>query len=104
MKINKKSWHYRWLKSSFPDFQGEKPKLPNNLCSYVQILVGWTLVLILISPLFLVITTITDWVEKFSNREKKDPIPREPRTLIGKWLKAKKEKVCPLLEWEEEAK
>lgn len=26
--------------------------------------------------------------------------PKEPKTLLGKWLKSKKEKICPLLEYE----
>lgn len=109
MKISKKSWHYRLLKSWTPKeklVDGELPR--RNLCSYfselmmllVFIVVFYTPAVCLFGPIFLFI----DWQERRAKANPKPP-PQpndgEPKTLVGKWIKAKKEKVCPILEWTE---
>ena len=104
MKISKKSWHYRLIKLFH---LGELPKM--SLCNYVWNLIFFLLVFIILIPFFLIILgfyivgTIGDWILKKLPESKPKPPkpPREPKTLLGKWMKAKKEKVCPLLEWEE---
>lgn len=117
MKISKKSWHYRWL--LFMN-QYKIDNMPKSLCGYF-----WSLVISLFGvPVFFVAVSpvilfgcicaglyYSYWwiVDKYKNhRDKKriargEPVckHREP-SLFRKWLKAKKEKVCPLIEFTEE--
>jgi hypothetical protein len=106
MKISKKSWHYRLAKWSMTEkglVDGELEQ--TSLCEYVS----WLAFLIcLVTPtvsLFMICVSpflLFGWIEEeYSSQKNAEPLPpREPRTLLGKWLKAKKEKVCPMLEWE----
>jgi len=104
MKISKKSWHYRLLKWSYPKDKLVNKELPHkSFCEYFGALVGlicigipmFALLMVLIGiPVF-----IMEWCEKhWPKKEKKE---WEPKTLVGQWVKAKKEKVCPLVEWTE---
>jgi hypothetical protein len=110
MKISKRSWHIRYLRFWGVEFE----KLPKSLCGYF-----WTLCLHLtIVPAFMVMTSpiwipivalgaMLAWLEeKEAARKAKQELipksPRGPRTLLGAWLKAKKEKVCPIIEWSDE--
>lgn len=111
MKISKRSWHYRLLRWTWPNSEkvgGELP--PMSLCHYVFQLVY----LFVFGPPFLVMAAVVfcvigpiiflgEWLGKRCG-EKKKKTPSEPRTLIGKWLKAKKEKACPFLEWSDECR
>jgi hypothetical protein len=103
MRLSKKSWHYRLMKYYTSESNLVNGELANiSLCDYFPKLV-LTLFLsvtvyIISSPIFLLIL-LADYLP-----ETKPPIkvkPKEPRTLFGKWLKAKKEKICPLIEWTE---
>jgi hypothetical protein len=106
MKISKRSWHYRLLRWIQPEELKSKGLSHKNLCSYVSelfflILFGFPLmglVLVLFGPFIL----LADWMERNSKNKKSEEEPKEPRTLLGKWLKAKKDKVCPMIEWVDE--
>lgn len=103
MKISKTSWHYRLLKW----FTAERDLLdgelkPRSLCSYVtelMALVMFGIPTISITAVVLSPALLIDWFERKYPRAKPMP-PKEPKTLLGKWLKAKKDKVCPLIERE----
>jgi hypothetical protein len=102
MKISRKSWHYRFLK-----WMRCSP-IPDNLCGYFWVVVLAGLAIAAISTVAVVLSPIwvPAWVycklqdrfdEKFPPKEKP---AREPG-LLRQWLKAKKDRVCPLLEWTE---
>lgn len=117
MTISKKSWHYRLLLACHLDHQ-ELPAM--SVCSYV-----WSLVLTLFvtipfvtaSFLFFVLVLITTspiwgpivWLEyryeqkAKMRRQKEDDLPvlSKSESLLQAWLRAKKEKVYPLLKWED---
>lgn len=104
MKVSKSSWHYRLQKWITPEdklVNGELP--PTNLCCYfwnVVILVGFGLpffamMMIIFSPMILL-----EYLGLLDQKPK-DNTPKEPTTLIGKWIKSKKDGVCPNVEWTE---
>lgn len=109
MRISKRSWHYRLLKASSNKLvNNELP--PMNFCKYFRelfllICFGLPLIgvmILLMSPIFCA-AYILDFFDKRKSDKKLNKMANstgEPRTLLGKWLKAKKEKVCPILEWE----
>jgi hypothetical protein len=85
------------------------PKM--SLCRYcneliLTICIGLpilSMMVILTSPLFIACYVGEWWDIRKSKQPVKSKAPklsREPRTLLGKWLKAKKDKVCPILEYE----
>ncbi len=105
MKISKRSWHYRLLKWMTPSSDLVNNELPlMGLCSYsgqLFLLIVFCLPLLavivtLVAPAALLGNLIERWVSA-----RKERLPQEPKTIIGKWLKAKKEQVCPLLKWED---
>lgn len=125
MKISKKSWHYRLLRSGV----NSDERIPANLCGYCWFLLyavslislaavmgiaaivaicyliyrfftwdGLTLfvqVTMGTVVLFAIICLIVAWHQHKKNHP-------GPQTLAGKWLKAKKDKICPLIEWTDE--
>ena len=107
MTLSKKSWHYRLMKSFTSDDKLVNNELPNtSLCMYFWQLcfllfflstVG-LFVFIALSPMIFI-----EWLGYDLSKKKVEVKrePTEPRTLLGKWVKAKKEKVCPLIEWTE---
>lgn len=113
MKISKRSWHYRFMKFATDKsdlVDGELPQM--SLCKYVACLIFlliwgpifWSaalVIIIVLSPFLIGAALLCAWEDY---RAKHPCPPREPfwsRTLIGKWLKAKKDKACPLIEWED---
>ena len=108
MKISKKSWHYRYLK-----WWGEKFDQPMTLCRYCELLfltiVFLPIFFAIASPFigvgYLVLILLPDWLEKRSKEKPLEELGPDgrpiPRTLAGKWLRAKKDRVCPILEWTE---
>lgn len=138
MKIDKTSWHYRWLYTSFRD---DPPPTRTNLCAYfwrcvaaapclLVVVVG---ILAFVPPVlaFLLVATIvsipvqylrgfrpsgpwrrivsrTDFTlpfeEKFWTRDEvAEGGATHGPSLVAQWLRAKKERVCPIVEFEAEA-
>ncbi len=105
MKISKRSWHYRlvnWFCSRI-----ESP-VPDNLCEYIYVLglsLGYWIVLIIFFPivllgfvlllipfgLFVGGKLVFDWL-----------VGESKQSLLMAWLKAKKHKVCPFIEFVDE--
>ena len=89
MKIKTSSWHYRYMEylswQLVPQVQH-----PTNLCTYF-----WSLVfLVMFCWLFVPISAVADYLyERRWAREKKEA------GLFKLWLRARKEKVCPLIEY-----
>lgn len=116
MKISKRSWHYRLLAFWTPQDTGGR-KIPEisfeikNFCTYFGLVIYYvfvsitvTIVLILFSPVIVIGFVgygIFLFIDKAFPDRKKQKIDREPTSLIGKWLKAKKERICPLVEFTE---
>lgn len=118
MKISKRSWHYRLMR----EFIHWDHRMPTNLCRYARVL----FLCVVLGVPFMVITygTFTliwyglivpgvwfkgllpkrsgppqpddDGFPKFPDCDKK---PSGSLSLVWDWLKAKKQKVCPLLEY-----
>ena len=110
MKISRRSWHYR-LRCWFD----EVGALPNtSLCEYFFILMMILFVGIpFVVPLYYTviflyyiaysiiycICTIVNYIERIISCFWNKTGIKEPGTLLDMWLKAKKEKVCPMIEW-----
>ncbi len=103
MKISKKSWHYRMARWVTPDDELASGELPSmSLCAYCERVfrcVPAAVLFCLLLPVFIPLIVCEVWPKTWRPKNK---ISSGPRTLFGKWLKAKKEKVCPMLEWTEE--
>ena len=95
VQISQRAWHYRylvWLQTAAPD----------NLCAYFWKVVACTtvlpLALLVMFPAIVVVVgsrVATDWfIDRRCGRTR-------PPSLVAAWLRAKKAKVCPLLEWTE---
>ena len=120
MRISKKSWHYKLLVA-----MGTVPwHRYDSLCGYFWGLVFTLFVklpfslvaVVLCSPVIVIFITIF-WVQdklqrrrwlKAKEDAKKPQPPDKPSKLcnnepwlITAWLRAKKDKVCPLIEWED---
>jgi hypothetical protein len=100
MKISKKSWHYRLLKWSYPKDKLVNKELPQkSFCEYFAHLIALIFIGLPLLAVMMVIlgipVVIIEWCEK--RWPKKENKEWEPKTLVGQWVKAKKEKVCPLL-------
>lgn len=125
MKLNKNSWHYKVWRDTFRSYDGA----PDNtdLCRYCH-RIFWRLLLwafllfgtlgclvalivlliqgliyhtaaVIISIMIVVGFIITlAFYDRWLNGKKE---PAEPRTLIGKYARASKQKVCPLVEFED---
>lgn len=128
MKLSKQSWHYRlvqWLPGE-ARYDLERA----SLCRYFWLVMFCLFVklplLTLVSPLIcicIVVAAAFFWsAEKWQKRQRRlkreaglnewapwpakekpyrESKPRKP-SLIMAWLKAKKDKVCPIIDWEEE--
>jgi len=96
MNIRKSTWHYRFIMIHTTP--------PKNLCSYFWTLVSFMVVWFLLWWLFVlafVVIRISDWLESGADKKPKvTKIPKEPG-LIRSWVSAKKNKVCPLIEFVE---
>ena len=100
MKVNVNSWHYRYM-INLLEFER-----PNNLCAYF-----WKLLLcIVFSPIFgimgLFVVTVCAvawpfvWLKEKYEAENMYKT-RKPNIAIS-YLKAKKQKACPLIEYVDE--
>lgn len=108
MQISKRSWHYRLLKRT-----GHQPyEIPDDLCGYMR-RVGFTVFVVV--PLFCVLGPIVIglmWLEKHLFPRvvsgiarvftRKPPPEDKPESLFRAWLRAKKERICPLIEFTDE--
>ncbi len=115
MKLSRSSWHYRFL--TFAERCDLSPRgvLPTDLCSYFWTLVfaafmitvaGMLLAAVAVialvgSPLLLVAGGCVYLWKRFGVRRNGEPNFTRPPSLFGAWLRAKKDKVCPLIEWED---
>lgn len=111
MQISKNSWHYKV--AYFFRCQMGSGDMPRNLCSYVLLMCAEVpckcVCLLLFSPIFLLIGlglalcygiyVVGDWYEKKTGKEITLPEIKEP--LFISWIRAKKQKVCPLIEYKE---
>lgn len=126
MKIKTNTWHYRWWRWTYGDNY-----LPDqtNLCSYVQrifwITLGHVFIYVLLVFAILLLVGFVGLLEYQGWRyhtmgtaighgsvvvsigllalyaaTTDANYDREP-TLVGKWISAKKQGVCPLIEFEE---
>ena len=121
MKISKQSWHYRLL------FKLDL-KIPNNLCGYFWKVVRTILICVILSPLLVIAgvgllvvggivwlgdrygwwKAIEAWqtrrylrkvqAKEDAKRKATEAPPKQPSLFVA-WLKAKKQKICPLLEF-----
>ncbi len=126
MKINTNSWHYRLWKDSYDD----PYRVPHeiDLCRYyhrvfwsvvgrillialgTMVLVGmlWGLYVIFFENYRLTMTIIgisvallilplsyVWWLNHMSK-------PKKPKTLVGKWFQARKQQVCPMVDFTSE--
>ena len=95
MIVNRSSWHYRYLR-----MWGTNP--PRTLCSYFWVLVihctVLPLMLALLSPAVLSVF-VYDELRKLLSRRGPACLEKKPNLFV-EWVKAKKRKVCPLIEYE----
>lgn len=125
MKINKDSWHYKMSRSSFGSYESR----PNetDLCRYCH-RVFWALFLrvlmiVMFSAVLIGLLYGVIWIGLIHNtlltlsilggaialgtpvyfylRWFEGSVPSEPKTLVGKYVQASKDKVCPLIEFED---
>lgn len=108
MKISRKSWHYRYL-NRFGCID-----VVDNLCLYVSLLVfllvfpPMVVALLLISLTMVAIAVVENWLF-FTVAAGTMVLPigtaiawgklKSKSPIIGEWLKAKKRKVCPIIEF-----
>jgi hypothetical protein len=106
MKVSKRSWHYRFMKFMTAQSTLEHGELPPmNLCAYVTDLGFKITVFPLLCCVFCLAVPIIGVVLGISWLANKTVLwweerPPSPSIAVA-WLKAKKEKMCPMLEWEE---
>lgn len=123
MKINKNSWHYRLYVKSF-DSEGEA-LLGTDLCRYCHrvfwqvvarvamvslIVLGTGLAIVGLGiglyqhPIFFlaffgVLAVIIGGIYLYTHWLNNRKPSSEPKTLVGKWMRARKQNVCPLVEF-----
>ena len=94
MKISQQAWHYRYLVLL-------QANIPDNLCAYFWTVAFATIVLpplvlmmalpvVVVGGLVFLCRLFVMGQERRSGR---------PPTLVVAWLRAKKAKLCPLIEW-----
>lgn len=124
MQINKSSWHYKFWKLTLID---SVPPTTTNLCRYVQrifwcgllILLTASLILFLSSYVVYAIFYLGFWQHTLISFEvlgvfvaivaavllffkwRSSTSHQEPG-LVGQWVRAKKERVCPLITFTDE--
>ena len=101
MKISSRSWHFRLVRK----WEG-KSYDPETLCSYFWAVAGYSiltfvggLALIAMSPFLLLFVGIAYagfWI--WEHRPQRKNKVRKESGLLRQWLKARKDKVCPLIE------
>ncbi len=127
MKINKDSWHYKVWASSFDQYDGAPEN--TDLCRYCH-RIFWRLALgtffavgilfclsmlgytifykglfqnttptLIIAAVIGVVVGAVYLYTRWLNGSKLQP--EEPTTLVGKYLSASKQKVCPLVDFED---
>lgn len=84
MKISKKSWHYRFLVFCFAP-------IPKSLCTYFWVFV----ISIFTLPIMIGVRYVLWFASRMQDKtyEKKEP------GLFRSWAKARKEQVCPIIEF-----
>lgn len=123
MKMNRQSWHYR-LVQFLPGEAKFQIRDGTNLCRYFWLVMccvfikipALTLISVtalILSPLLIPcigIVVLVCWcLDKREKAQQKaklaagiypwEDFPQKP-SLVREWLRAKKEKVCPMIEWE----
>jgi len=105
MKVSKKSWHYRLI--FWYDHY-----VPQNLCDYFWALMKSMLIVGLLAvtapvwgpamAVHYLFERYDDWrFEKMIADHESGPPPPKPPGIIMSFLRAKKQKVCPLIEFTE---
>jgi len=122
MKLNRNSWHYKMWENSFEDFVPHT----TDLCRYCH-RIFWQLMfyvlmgLIALTMLYLacycliyrclilhplatlifvgVVATLLAAITFYHRWLNRNRSYQEPKTLVGKWMRARKEQVCPLVEF-----
>jgi|SRR5271166_3176398 len=132
MKLNKDSWHYKLWSSSF-DVYEIKP-VSTDLCRYCHKVfwqvMGWICFVIMLATLAdviaycfiykglvcntvptLIVTgvllsgVVLVWLyARWLHRGRNPPVNHEPQTLVGKWAHARKQQVCPIVEFTDSKK
>lgn len=130
MKLNKNSWHYKVWAKTFDSYAG--PPTSTDLCRYCHRvfwqLVGYAIMgcmllavaagclmivylliwkaliphvgitLLIIGGVAAAIVVLAIYISWLNGKR----LDSEPKTLVGQYLRANKEKVCPLVEFDDE--
>jgi hypothetical protein len=103
VKINKKSWHYKYLVWLHKD----EFYLPRSLCGYFWLLVASLtiipVVLVLVGIPVVIAIGIGELLKRLHrklNRNRKSVV-HQP-SIVVEFVKAKKRKVCPIIEFVDE--
>ncbi len=93
MEISSKSWHMRLVRAG-PEGADYAPK---TLCTHF-----WMVVATLTAFVFIAIGAVVLWLwEHRPRRSKAEPKPKEP-SLVLEYLKARKQRICPIITVREE--
>jgi hypothetical protein len=103
MKISARSWHYRWMRWFYADTLDNH--VPRSLCTYFWALVFSPLVALAVGAFAIALLTILLPVlgvgELHDRRQRKrGHLPPKGPGLVRSFVKAKKRKICPLIEVE----
>lgn len=101
MQISRRSWHYRVAKW----YLGQSP-MPRTLCGYCWLLVVgipvtsaiFVVCAVVCAPIIFIIVLAmgaSDAVRASRRARSSSPQP----SLIRAWIRAMKQRVCPILEW-----
>ena len=98
--IRRTSWHYRLVRWEDPN-----APMPVTLCGYFWVVVGAGTFRMFFSMLMVVVMPIVGmffgsawlWNHRPWRRKAAEAMPHEPNLLV-EWVKAKKRRVCPLIE------
>lgn len=122
MKINRNSWHYRYMKFVQESVNNGIPfNEPKSLCSYMVLLIFHLTYVPFVSVVFcagvlfllpfgaffgfvwLIAHGLQYLLWRYCGLKVKhwENPPQQNQWLFVQWLKAKKDKVCPLIEYEE---
>ncbi len=131
MKINKSAWHYKLWKKSF-DGHTEYAPSETDLCRYCHRVFWQVLGLAVLAALLIVtiggglfmlglafykglwlntgtsllvlasIAAVIGVVYLYTRWLKGSPKPKQDDSLVGNWMAARKENVCPLVDFEDE--
>lgn len=106
MKISKRSWHYRFLAWVYSEYVKRNGKLPmQSLCEYIRELILFPLFCIIFSLPILIFWICYGIYLGCSWLYSKLPEFRRKTSgesnIVITWMKAKKEKICPIIEYVE---